>query len=209
VKSGVKWIVMGICYVLVAPWGFSARLLHVLFRSRVLFEMFAQGFALLPGLPGDFLRTCFYKQTLAESHLDTQIMFGAIVSKFETRIGRRVILALGASVGLADIEDGANIGNRAVVLSGRRQHGFDDPARHPMETRPVFARIRIGRNSFVGDNAIVMADVGCNTIIGAGSVVVRDVPDFVVAVGNPARVVKQRTRPMGVDAPAEAADRTP
>ncbi|MBP1679483.1 MAG: hypothetical protein H6Q29_1394, partial [Bacteroidetes bacterium] len=52
-------------------------------------------------------------------------------------------------------------------------------------------------------------DVGCNTIIGAGSVVVREVPDFVVAVGNPARVVKQRTRPMGVDAPAEAADRTP
>jgi virginiamycin A acetyltransferase len=51
----------------------------------------------------------------------------------------------------------------------------------------------------VGDNAVVMADVGCNTIIGAGSVVVRAVPDFVVAVGNPARVVKQRQATAAAD----------
>jgi acetyltransferase-like isoleucine patch superfamily enzyme len=201
VRRTVKWIVLGIVFVLTAPWGYSARLLYVLFRSRVLFEMFAQGFALLPGLPGDFARACFYKQTLAESHLDTQFMFGAVISKFETRIGRNAILASGSSVGLADVEDGAVIGNRVVVLSGRHQHGFDDPARHPMEAPSVFTRIRIGRNSFVGDNAVVMADVGCNTIIGAGSVVVKDMPDFVVAVGNPARVVKQRQPTEVPDAP--------
>ena len=37
-----------------------------------------------------------------------------------------------------------------------------------------------------------MADVGAKCIIGAGSVVVDDVEDYSVAVGNPARVVKKR-----------------
>lgn len=191
-RRAVKGLLLGIVFVLTAPWGYSARLLHALFRDRVLFEIFAQGFALLPGLPGDFARTCFYKQTLAESHLDTQYRFGAIVSKFETRIGHGAYVLSRASVGLAEIEEGAVISNGAVVLSGRHQHGFDDPLRPPMEGPSSFQRVRIGRHSFVGDGAIVMADVGRGTLIGAGSVVVSDVPDFVVAVGNPARVVKQR-----------------
>ena len=126
------------------------------------------------------------------------------MSKFETRIGRRAYILLGASVGLADIEDGVVISNRAVVLSGRRQHNFDDPSRPHMEPRWGFSRVRVGQDSFVGDGAIVMADVGRGTVIGAGSVVVAAVPDFVVAVGNPARVVKQRQSAAASDAPVQA-----
>jgi maltose O-acetyltransferase len=52
--------------------------------------------------------------------------------------------------------------------------------------------IAIGDNVWLGGGAIVLPGVtiGENTVVGAGSVVTRDLPANVVAVGNPARVVR-------------------
>ena len=49
-----------------------------------------------------------------------------------------------------------------------------------------------GDNVYVASNATVIGDIhiGSNVIIGAGSVVTKDVPDNVVVVGNPARVIR-------------------
>ena len=53
--------------------------------------------------------------------------------------------------------------------------------------------VRIGRNCWLGAGVIVMpgVTVGDNTVIGAGSVVTKDVPSGVVAVGNPCRVLRE------------------
>ena len=69
---------------------------------------------------------------------------------------------------------------------------------HPIEPGPrrekweAGAPITIGDNAWIGGGAIVLAGVsiGANTIVGAGAVVTRDLPPNVVAVGNPARVVR-------------------
>ncbi len=55
------------------------------------------------------------------------------------------------------------------------------------------APVTIGRNVWIGGGSIIVAGVtiGDNTTIGAGSVVTKDIPDNVVAVGNPCRVVKK------------------
>ncbi|MFD1544892.1 sugar O-acetyltransferase [Nonomuraea guangzhouensis] len=52
--------------------------------------------------------------------------------------------------------------------------------------------ITIGDNVWLGSGAIVLAGVtiGENTVVGAGAVVTRDIPANVVAVGNPARVIR-------------------
>ena len=57
------------------------------------------------------------------------------------------------------------------------------------------AAVHIGRNCWFGAGALVMPGVtiGDNSVIGAGSVVTRDIPANVVAVGNPCRVL----RPIG------------
>ncbi len=57
-----------------------------------------------------------------------------------------------------------------------------------IETAPV----RIGRRVWIGLNSIVMKGVtiGDNSIVAAGSVVVKDVPDNVIVAGNPAKMVK-------------------
>ena len=52
--------------------------------------------------------------------------------------------------------------------------------------------VRIGRNCWLGAGVIVMPGVtiGDNVVIGAGSIVTKDIPDNVVAVGNPCRVLR-------------------
>ena len=52
--------------------------------------------------------------------------------------------------------------------------------------------VRIGRNCWLGAGVIIVPGVtiGDNVVIGAGSVVTKDIPDNVVAVGNPCRVLR-------------------
>ncbi|MGK6340801.1 sugar O-acetyltransferase [Chryseobacterium sp. DT-3] len=52
--------------------------------------------------------------------------------------------------------------------------------------------ITVGDNVWLGGNVVVLpgVSIGNNTVIGAGSVVTKDIPDYVVAVGNPCRVIK-------------------
>ena len=72
---------------------------------------------------------------------------------------------------------------------------------HPVEPGPRREKweaarpIVIGDNVWLGGGVIVCPGVtiGPNTVVGAGAVVTRDLPADVVAVGNPARVIRQLT----------------
>ena len=95
---------------------------------------------------------------------------------------------------LGDVEIAANvlIGSNVSIINGNRQHGIerlDIPIR---EQPGEFPKVQIGTDSWIGDRAIVMADVGEHCVVGAGSVVTKPVPDYAIVVGNPARVVKYR-----------------
>lgn len=70
------------------------------------------------------------------------------------------------------------------VLADLRVHGYQ-----------YNAPIRIGKNCWLGAGVIVMPGVtiGDNVVIGAGSIVTKDIPSNIVAVGNPCRVM----RPVG------------
>lgn len=55
--------------------------------------------------------------------------------------------------------------------------------------------IRIGNNVWIGANSIVLpgVEIGDNVVIGAGSVVVKNIPPNTIAVGNPCKVIKEKT----------------
>lgn len=85
-----------------------------------------------------------------------------------------------------EIGDGTQIGPAVQILTA-------DHPRDPAERRRglEFGRpVTIGRNVWIGGGALILAGVtvGDEAIIGAGSVVTRDVPAGAIAVGNPARV---------------------
>jgi acetyltransferase-like isoleucine patch superfamily enzyme len=89
------------------------------------------------------------------------------------------------------------IGRRVLTAKGvyisDNLHGYDD-VRLPIMDQPVRFKnpVTIGDGAWIGENACVIgASVGKNAVIGANAVVTRDVPDFSVAVGVPARVIKR------------------
>ena len=55
--------------------------------------------------------------------------------------------------------------------------------------------VTIGDNVWIGGNSVIVPGVhiGSNTVIGAGSVVTKDIPDWVIAAGNPCRVIRKIT----------------
>ncbi|HEY6925281.1 MAG TPA: acyltransferase [Steroidobacteraceae bacterium] len=72
-------------------------------------------------------------------------------------------------------------------------HGFEDISQ-PIMHQPVKfkSRVSIGSGSWLGENVCVIgASVGRNCVIGANAVVTQDIPDYSVAVGLPARVIRR------------------
>lgn len=69
---------------------------------------------------------------------------------------------------------------------------------HPVSRNSLYeygTEITIGDNVWIGGNTVILPGVhiGSNTVIGAGSVVTKDIPDWVIAVGNPCKVVRKIT----------------
>lgn len=90
---------------------------------------------------------------------------------------------------LGEIEIGARATVAQEVYLSSASHDFNDPAM-PL----TVAKITIGEDSFIGARAIVLPGVriGARAVVGAGAVVTKDVPEDVIAAGNPCHVIRSR-----------------
>ena len=81
-----------------------------------------------------------------------------------------------------------------MFYSAAKQNGFSLTNENKIEEQK---KIKIGHDVFVGANVTVLdgVSIGNGAVIGAGAVVVKDIPDYAVAVGVPAKVVKYRFEP--------------
>ena len=110
-----------------------------------------------------------------------------------------------------NIEIGKNFyaNHNLVILDGNKVEFGDNvfvapncafyTAGHPLDYKErnkglEYAKpIKVGNNVWIGGNVIVLpgVSIGDNVVIGAGSVVTKDIPSNVVAIGNPCRVIKE------------------
>jgi acetyltransferase-like isoleucine patch superfamily enzyme len=109
-------------------------------------------------------------------------------------IGDRVLIGKGSGiVGHHTVEIGDDVFTGHHVYITDANHGYGDTTlpigRQFAPSRPV----RVGSGSWLGHGTVVLpgADIGRNVAVGAGSVVTGPLPDFSVAVGNPARVIRR------------------
>ncbi len=101
-------------------------------------------------------------------------------------------------IGIGNVIIGpAHIGNNVIlaqniVISGLN-HEYKDPE-VPIHLQPInTAPISIGDDCWIAANAVITAGVsiGKHCVIAAGAVVTKNIPDYCVAVGNPAKAIKQ------------------
>lgn len=94
---------------------------------------------------------------------------------------------------VAKVEIGNNVffaPNVAVYTAG---HPIHHEARNSLYEYGI--PVKIGNNVWVGGNSVILPGVtiGDNTVIGAGSVVTKDIPANVIAAGNPCRIIREIT----------------
>lgn len=148
--------------------------------------------SLIPFRIGELIRYYFYKNSLASCGDDVVISFGSIISYPSVTIGSHVWIGTYNIFGNVDIGDYTLTAQCCHFLSGSQHHGFDD-IETPIRYQPgVPGRLKIGPDIWVGANSTVMANIGQGCVIGAGSVVTKDIPDYSVAVGNPAHIIRTR-----------------
>lgn len=106
-------------------------------------------------------------------------------------MGKRVLIGCGSKIA-GPITFGDNILLAQNVVMSGLNHDYEDPTRPIVEQGFNVKEIVVEDGVWMGAGVIVTPGVriGKNAVVGAGSVVTRDVPPFSVVVGNPARVVK-------------------
>lgn len=177
---------------LVFPTFLAYKLSNQLLGKEKVFSGWSQLFCLIPGLTGVFLRRAFYQLVFPRCGKDVCLSFGTIFSHPSAVLGHRVYVGAYCCLGDVTLEDDVLLGSHVSIMNGSGQHGIerlDIPIR---EQPGIWPRITVGRDTWIGDRAVIMADVGRHCVIGAASVVTKPIPDYAIAVGSPARIVRYR-----------------
>ena len=121
-------------------------------------------------------------------NIESRVEFG---SGRNLRIGSHSGIGPRSQVGDLTIGDGVIVGAELLALT--TNHKFDDPnvwigRQGYSESRPI----SIGEGSWIGSRVTILpgVSVGRFAVVGAAAVVTRDVPDYAVVAGNPARVIR-------------------
>lgn len=107
-------------------------------------------------------------------------------------IGDRVRVGIGTVV-IGPVKMGSGSGTGQHVFLGGFNHGYSDASKNSSIQPLDIKGIIIGEDSHIGANSVVLAgvEIGKRVQVGAGSVVTKNIPDYSVAVGNPAKVIKR------------------
>lgn len=191
-KQLIKKVVSAVCFIIVIPFYIFYKLESFIIKTEQPFCGMSQFFSLIPGLIGEYLRLEFYKLSLKKCSNDCCISFGSIFSHPTAEIGKGVYIGAYCTIGNVVLGKNVLLGSRVDVLSGKEQHSFADLDLPIKEQERKFEKICIGEDTWIGNGAIIMANVGKKCVVGAGSVVVEEIEDYSIAAGNPARVIKKR-----------------
>lgn len=122
----------------------------------------------------------------------------------ETRIGTFVEVTRGAVIGArckisshsficggVTIEDEVFVGHGVMFTNDRYPRATNEDGSPQSESDWILLETRVGRRASLGSGAVILPGltIGEGAIVGAGSVVTRDVPAYATVAGNPAKIV--------------------
>ncbi len=162
------------------------------FSKDQAFAGFSQFLSLFPGLTGSYLRVAFYQLAMKECSQELTIGFGTLFSQQQTELSEGVYIGPQCNIGKCRIEENCLLGSGVHVMSGKGQHNFANLDTPICEQGGTFETVTIGEDSWVGNGALIMANIGKKCVVGAGSVVTSDIPDYSIVAGNPAKIIKSR-----------------
>ena len=96
------------------------------------------------------------------------------------------------------VGDEISIGNNVLIASDvcitSENHQTNPECEITYGKQPLIVKpIRIGDGCWIGEKVVILpgVSIGKKSVIGAGSIVTKDIPDYCIAVGNPAKIIKK------------------
>lgn len=136
---------------------------------------------------------------------DTTILSGCRLSVYGDKIsnepaiqiGNRCYLSFGISIlgsSTGKVKIGDNVLFASNIMVTNENHGINPESDIPYMAQPLSIKdVEVSDGCWIGENVCILPGVkiGKKCVIGAGSIVTKSIPDYCIAVGIPARVIKK------------------
>lgn len=192
VRASFKRVIK-LCFLLITLPVFGLFLTTcVLTRSDNCFASFSQVLSLIPGKVGIYVRAAFYHLTCPNTSDDISVGFLTLLSHRNTTIAKGVYIGPQCNIGMCTIRENALVGSGVHILSGAKQHGFERVDVPIKDQAGFYRKITISKNSWIGNNATILAPVEEGCIVAAGSVLTKATQKMQIVAGNPAKPISSR-----------------
>ena len=128
---------------------------------------------------------------LEKCSLNCHIGFLSFFSHRNSIVEENVYIGPLSIIGNAKIGTGSLLSSRVSILSGKNQHVKRPDGKWAPSDYRRFKRINIASNVWIGEGAIIMADVGAGSLVAAGAVVNNDIEGNCLVAGNPSKIIKE------------------
>ena len=171
----------------ILPFIFIAKL-----SPKTCFRAISEFFSLIPFPLGEIVRFVFYKFVLKTCGQNVFISIGTVFYYPEISIGNNVLIGMYNTIHHCDFGDNVLTAEGCRFLSGSMYHHFSRKDIPMTLQGGKLKHINIGSDVWIGSNSVLMESVRDGSIVGAGSVVTKEVEPYSVVAGIPAKVIKKR-----------------
>ena len=168
------------------------KLFSLFMEKKDAFLDVSQFMSLWPGRIGRMFRAAFYTLALPKTSQNINLEFLTTISSPDASFSDHLNTGPGCNIGWAEVGPDCLIGSYTCILSGKNQHGYSELDTPIRLQEGNLTKITIGRNCWIGVSCVIMADIGDECIIAAGSVVTKPIPPYCIAAGNPAKIIRSR-----------------
>ena len=173
------------------PFTLLSILDYRLRNSERVYQFHAMLLSLIPGKIGQYIRASFYMQTLSKSSYDLLVGFCSWFAHPTAEVGKNVALGCFTIIGTVTFDDNVLVGSKVSILSGKFQHGGGLGENTINDDNLKYQRVFIGKNTWLGENSVVMGSIEDDCVVSAGSVVTKPMKSNMIAIGNPARFLSR------------------
>jgi hypothetical protein len=156
-------------------------------RSARFFGASKEILAIVPTIIGEYLRLAYYWGVCTEVSPEASFLFGCMLARQDAIVRSGTVVGAFCIIGHVDIGENVLLGARVSIISGKYVHGKPGERIDESSGQHEFQTIKVGRDSWIGQDAVLLESVGEGCTVAAGSVVLREVPDGITVMGNPAR----------------------